>query len=61
MAKVLRCGDLVKGCAFEARGSEDEILKQAGAHAKQAHQMEVTPEIVSAFSTTWPVRYASWL
>lgn len=48
MAKLLRCGDLVKGCPFEARGSEDEILKQAGAHAKEAHKMEVTPELVAA-------------
>ena len=48
MAKLLRCGDLVKGCPFEARGSEDEILKQAGAHAKDAHKMEVTPELVAA-------------
>jgi len=48
MAKLLRCGDLVKGCPFEARGSEDEILKQAGAHAVEAHKLEVTPELVAA-------------
>ena len=48
MAKVLHCGDLVKGCAFEARGSEEDILKQAGRHAKEAHGMEVTPAVVDA-------------
>jgi predicted small metal-binding protein len=46
--KVLRCDDLVKGCEFQAKGSEDEILKQAGEHAKKAHGMEPTPELVSA-------------
>ena len=48
MSKVLRCGDLVKGCGFEARGTEDEILQKAGPHAKEAHGMEVTPELVAA-------------
>ena len=48
MGKVLRCGDLVKDCAFEARGTEEEILRKAGPHAKDAHGMEVTPELVAA-------------
>jgi len=48
MAKVLRCADLVKGCSFEARGTEEEILKQAAPHAKQAHGLEATPELVAA-------------
>ena len=28
MAKVLRCSNLVKGCSFEARGTEEEILQK---------------------------------
>lgn len=48
MAKVLRCGDLVKGCPFEARGTEEEILQKAGPHAKEAHGMEVNPDLVAA-------------
>jgi predicted small metal-binding protein len=48
MAKVLRCGDLVKGCAFEARGTEEEILRQAGRHAEEAHGMKVTPDLAKA-------------
>jgi predicted small metal-binding protein len=48
MAKVLRCGDLVKGCAFEARGTEEEILRKAAPHAVEAHGMEVTPDLVAA-------------
>ncbi len=48
MAKVLRCGDLVKGCEFEARGTEDDVMQQAARHAKEAHGMEVTPELASA-------------
>jgi predicted small metal-binding protein len=38
MAKVLRCGELFPGCSVEAHGeSEEEILKQAAAHAKRDH------------------------
>lgn len=48
MAKVLKCADLVAGCSFEARGSEEEILEKAGPHAKEAHGMEVTPDLVAA-------------
>jgi predicted small metal-binding protein len=48
MEKVLRCGDLVAGCSFEARGTEEEILRKAAPHAMEAHGMEVTPELVAA-------------
>ena len=48
MAKVLRCGDLVAGCSFEARGTEEEILQKAAPHAKDAHAMQITPELVAA-------------
>lgn len=51
MGKLLRCGDLVKGCSFEARGTEEEILQKAAPHAKEAHGMEVTPELVAAVKT----------
>ena len=37
MEKVLRCGELFDGCAVVARGTEDEILKQAAEHAKRDH------------------------
>jgi predicted small metal-binding protein len=49
MAKVLKCGDLMPGCAFEARGnSEDEVLKVAAEHAKTAHNLrEITPELLT--------------
>ncbi|MEV8467721.1 DUF1059 domain-containing protein [Fluviibacterium sp. DFM31] len=47
MTKVLKCGDLMPGCDFEARGAtEDEILQKAAAHAKEAHGIEPTPELV---------------
>lgn len=46
MAKILKCGKIVEGCSFEARGTEDEILQTAGKHAKEAHGMEVTGELV---------------
>ena len=47
MSKILHCGDLVPGCSFEARGeTEDEVLSQAAVHAKEAHGLEATPELV---------------
>ena len=40
MTKVLRCGDVVAGCDAEVRAeSEDEVLRQAGDHAREAHGM----------------------
>jgi len=48
MTKVLMCGDLMPGCAFQARGeTEDEILAAAGAHAQEVHNLDVTPELVA--------------
>ena len=51
MGRLLRCGDLVKGCPFEARGTEEEILRKAAPHAREVHGMEVTPELVVAVKT----------
>jgi predicted small metal-binding protein len=47
MSKVMRCNDVVGNCDFVARGeSEQEIMEQAGQHAREAHQVnEVTPEL----------------
>jgi predicted small metal-binding protein len=49
MAKEMRCGDVVPGCDFVARGdSEQEILEQAAAHASAAHGVnEITPELAA--------------
>lgn len=49
MAKVLRCGDLMPGCAFEARGdSEEEVLMQAAEHGKTEHNLtEISDEMLS--------------
>lgn len=47
MTKVLKCGDLMPGCHFEARGkTEQDILQAAAVHAKEAHGLEATPELV---------------
>ncbi|SNT39833.1 DUF1059 domain-containing protein [Tropicimonas sediminicola] len=47
MTKVLRCGNLMPGCDYEARGeTEEDILKAAAAHAKEVHGLDVTPELV---------------
>ena len=46
--KVLRCRDLGFDCdgVIEA-ATEDEVLRQAAAHAEQVHQLTVTPEIAA--------------
>jgi predicted small metal-binding protein len=47
MTKVLKCGDLMPGCGFEARGeTEQEILQAAAQHAKEVHGLDATPELV---------------
>jgi predicted small metal-binding protein len=48
MSKVLKCGDLVSGCPYEARGTEEEILEQAGRHAAEAHGLQVDDRLVEA-------------
>jgi predicted small metal-binding protein len=46
--KEFRCGDVVPGCGTTFQGkSEDEILQQVAAHARDEHGMdEVPPEVV---------------
>ena len=47
MSKVMKCGDLMPGCDFVARGeSENDILQAAAAHAKEVHHLDATPELV---------------
>lgn len=49
MAKQLKCGDLMPGCNFVAKGAtEDEVLKIAAEHAKSAHGIQqVTPDLAA--------------
>jgi predicted small metal-binding protein len=49
MTKQLRCRDVGLNCDFEARGTTDEeVLKQATAHARTAHQItEMPPELAA--------------
>jgi predicted small metal-binding protein len=46
--KEFRCGALVPGCPTTFQGaSEEEILQQVAAHARDEHGMdEVPPEVV---------------
>ena len=44
--KVLKCADVGFQCDGVIRApTEEEVLQQAAAHAKQVHQLDVTPEI----------------
>jgi predicted small metal-binding protein len=49
MGKRLRCRDLGMNCDFEARGNTDEeVLQQAAAHARTAHQItDLPPELAA--------------
>ena len=48
MAKELRCGSVMPGCDFVARGAtEEEVLKKAAEHAKDKHNVqELTADLV---------------
>ncbi len=49
MPKVLRCGDVMPGCAAVLEGRDDaEVMKKAADHAKSAHGMAtVPPDVVN--------------
>ncbi|HEV7329962.1 MAG TPA: DUF1059 domain-containing protein [Flavisolibacter sp.] len=50
--KTLRCADAGFNCNGVIRGtSEDEILSQAAEHAREVHQVEVTPEMAAQLRT----------
>lgn len=50
--KQLLCRDAGFDCDAVVTGeSEDEILAQAGPHAKEAHGVDVTPEMALQLST----------
>lgn len=49
MTKVLHCRDVGMDCDAVIRAeTEEEVLAQAAAHAKQDHDMEQVPEEVVA-------------
>lgn len=44
--KVLKCADVGFECDGVIRAeSTEEVLRQAAAHARQVHGLEVTPEV----------------
>ncbi len=49
MPKVLRCGDVMPGCAIVLEGQDDaEVVRKATEHAKSAHGMAtVPPDVVN--------------
>jgi predicted small metal-binding protein len=47
MSKAMKCGDVVPGCPFVARGdTEQQVLARAAEHAKEDHGMETIPNDV---------------
>jgi len=48
MPKVLRCGDVMPGCAAVLEGRDDaEVMRKATEHAKNAHGMAAVPPDVA--------------
>jgi predicted small metal-binding protein len=48
MAKQLRCGDVIPGCATVIEGVDDkDVMQKATEHAKSAHQMTKIPPDVA--------------
>ena len=49
--KQLRCRDAGFDCDAVVQGeTTDEVLAQAGPHAKEAHGLDVTPEMAEAIA-----------
>jgi predicted small metal-binding protein len=50
--KTLNCSDAGFDCDGKLTGeSEEEILNQAAEHAREAHNIEVTPELAEQLKT----------
>jgi predicted small metal-binding protein len=50
--KELKCRDAGFDCEGVIQGAtEDDVLAQAGPHAKQAHGVDVTPEMAGRIRT----------
>ena len=49
MPKVLRCGDVMPGCAAVLEGQDDaEVMKKVADHAKSSHGIAtVPPDVVN--------------
>jgi len=48
MPKVLKCGDVMPGCAVVLEGRDDaEVLRKAAEHAKSAQGMATVPPDVA--------------
>jgi len=48
MPKVLKCGDVMPGCAAVFEGRDDgEVIRKATEHAKSAHGMATVPSDVA--------------
>lgn len=49
--KTLRCRDAGFDCDHEIRGKTvEEVLQQAAQHAREVHQVKVTPELAQQVS-----------
>jgi predicted small metal-binding protein len=48
MPKVLKCGDVMRGCGTVLEGQDDaEVIRKATEHAKSAHGMATLPPDVA--------------
>jgi predicted small metal-binding protein len=46
--KHVACGDIIPGCTFTAEAeTEERLLEKVAAHVRDAHGLEVTPELVA--------------
>jgi predicted small metal-binding protein len=51
--KLVRCRDHGFNCSFEAHGTEEEVLQQAGEHVQKEHKLQVSQELVDAVKAKW--------
>jgi predicted small metal-binding protein len=51
--KLVRCRDHGFDCPYEVKGTEDQVLQSAGAHASQEHGLKVDEGLVKLVKEKW--------
>lgn len=51
--KLVRCRDHGFDCPFEVRGTEEEVMQHAAAHASHDHGLEVNEDLAKLVKDKW--------
>lgn len=51
--KLVRCRDHGFDCPFEAKGNDEDVLKETAEHAHSVHGLEVNEELANLVKEKW--------